>query len=107
DLDRGINATADVNFFGFPVLARDAQNEVLLGLHVLRKATERERFRSIELQGLCVCPFVKLQRKDSHPYQVGPMDSFEALSDYGSSAEERGSFGRPVTRTAGAIFLAG
>src|SRR2546422_582695 len=42
----------------------------------------------------------ELQRQDSHPHQVGPVDPLVALRNHGAHAEQPRSFGRPVARRA-------
>ena len=52
-------------------------------------------------------PSFKDQRQNAHAHEVGAVDTLKALGDHGAHAEQVGALGRPVTRGAGAVFLAG
>ena len=106
-LNRRVYAAADGDFFGFPVLARDAQGEVLLRLEVFAQAHDVVGFGAVELQGLGGGAFFELQGQDAHADEVGAVDALEAGGHNNFDAEEAGAFGGPIARAACAVFGAG
>src|ERR1700730_8511935 len=52
-------------------------------------------------------PFVKNKRDDAHADEVRAMNAFERLANHRANPQQGRSLGGPVTRGAGAVFLAG
>ncbi|MDX6694663.1 MAG: hypothetical protein QOF02_2266 [Blastocatellia bacterium] len=103
---RRVNAQGDGNFFGRAALASNDERDVLSRPDAVFKAGDVERLRAIESERLRARPFLELTRQDAHADQIAAMNALEALRDDGLHAEQARAFGRPVTRTARAVFVA-
>src|SRR5665213_1506394 len=60
------------------------------------KTLDRERLGAVEVVGRGAVTGLELQRQHAHAHEVGAVDSFVALDEYGLDAEQLGALGGPV-----------
>jgi len=96
DLNRRIDAAADVDVFYAAVLARDLERQILLRLDVRIEAYDVVGLGAIKLEALRGRAVLELQRQHAHADEVAAVDAFEALRHDGFHAEKVRAFRRPV-----------
>ena len=90
-----------------PSLPGNAQRDVLPGRDLIGEPNDVGDFRSVEAETLRGNAVGKLQRKNAHSYEIGPMDALKTLGNDGLHTKEFRSLGSPIAAGTGAVFLSG
>ena len=107
DLRRAIDPGDHLELRGRPIRPRRPHAQQLSRFQPIGDAQHVEDLVAGQPQALGALARQELERQDTHPHQVAPVDPLVALGDGGPDAQQHRALGSPVARAAAAVLLAG
>src|SRR5262245_20264713 len=106
-LGRRVNSQLNGDLFSLSTGTMDGEGQRLTRDDAVLESREIKSLTAVDLQDSAVHVLDELTGKHTHLHEIATVNSFEAAGDHRPHAQQRRTFGRPVTRAAGSVIFTG